>query len=260
MCTLEFEDQRPFYDWLLDALATEGHFPRPLPQQIEFARLNLTYVVLSKRKLIQLVNEGHVEGWDDPRLPTLIGARRRGFTAAGFRRFAERIGVSKADSWIDMSVLEECMRDDLNEAAERRVAVLDPLKLIITNYADGNITAVLAEYMPDSKSGTPGADNYKVMATCTGCRSRTATRPRSASTTASSPTPTPASAARAMRRTSSATSSPTSTPTASASSPRTWSRRSGTPGRKNTSSSNATATSSPTAWTRSPARRCSTAR
>ena len=232
VCTLEFEDQRPFYDWLLDALATEGHFPRPLPQQIEFARLNLTYVVLSKRKLIQLVNEGHVAGWDDPRLPTLIGARRRGFTAAGFRRFAERIGVSKADSWIDMSVLEECMRDDLNEAAERRVAVLDPLKLVLTNYAegeselcqapnhplkpelgkrdmpfgrelwieredfmeepvkgfhrlypgnmvrlrygfvvkctgcekdaDGNITAVLAEYMPDSKSGTPGADNYKV--------------------------------------------------------------------------------------------------
>ncbi|MBS0311674.1 MAG: glutamine--tRNA ligase, partial [Proteobacteria bacterium] len=137
ICTLEFEDQRPFYDWLLDALATEGLFPRPLPQQIEFARLNLTYVVLSKRKLIQLVNEGHVDGWDDPRLPTLVGARRRGFTAAGFRRFAERIGVSKADSWIDMSVLEECMRDDLNEAAERRVAVLDPLKLVITNYPEG---------------------------------------------------------------------------------------------------------------------------
>ena len=232
VCTLEFEDQRPFYDWLLDALADAGHFPRPLPQQIEFARLNLTYVVLSKRKLIQLVNEGHVSGWDDPRLPTLIGARRRGFTAAGFRRFTERIGVSKADSWIDMSVLEECMRDDLNEAAERRVAVLDPLKLVITNYAEGEselcqapnhplkpelgkrdmpfsrelwieredfmeepmkgfhrlfpgnmvrlrygfvvkctgfekdaagtITAVLAEYMPDSRSGTPGADNYKV--------------------------------------------------------------------------------------------------
>jgi len=232
VCTLEFEDQRPFYDWLLDALATEGHFPRPLPQQIEFARLNLTYVVLSKRKLIQLVNEGHVDGWDDPRLPTLVGARRRGFTAAGFRRFAERIGVSKAESWIDMSVLEECMRDDLNEAAQRRVAVLDPLKLVLTNYAegaselcqapnhplepelgkrdmpfsrelwieredfmeepvkgfhrlypgnmvrlrygfvvkctgcekdaDGKVTAVLAEYMPDSKSGTPGADDYKV--------------------------------------------------------------------------------------------------
>ncbi len=232
ICTLEFEAQRPFYDWLLDALAEGGYFPRPLPQQIEFARLNLTYVVLSKRKLIQLVDEGHVAGWDDPRLPTLIGARRRGYTPEGFRRFAERIGVSKADSWIDISVLEECMREHLNEAAERRVAVLDPLKLIITNYpegqselcqapnhplkaelgkrdmpftrelwieredfmetpvkgyhrlypgnmarlrygfviqctgcekdADGNVTAVLAEYLPDSKSGTPGADNYKV--------------------------------------------------------------------------------------------------
>ncbi|CAL93453.1 glutamine--tRNA ligase/YqeY domain fusion protein [Azoarcus olearius] len=232
ICTLEFEDQRPFYDWLLDALASAGHFPRPLPQQIEFARLNLTYVVLSKRKLIQLVDEGHVDGWDDPRLPTLVGARRRGFTAEGFRLFAERIGVTKSDSWIDMSTLEECMREHLNEAAERRVAVLDPLKLVITNYAegaseqchapnhplkpelgkrdmpfgrelwieredfmeepvkgfhrlypgntvrlrygyvvkctgcekdaDGNVTAVLAEYMADSKSGTPGADNYKV--------------------------------------------------------------------------------------------------
>ena len=232
ICTLEFEDQRPFYDWLLDNLAEGGFFSRPVPRQIEFARLNLTYVVLSKRKLIQLVDEKHVAGWDDPRLPTLVGARRRGFTAEGFKRFAERIGVSKADSWIDMSVLEDCMREDLNESAERRVAVLDPLMLVITNYpageterchapnhplhpelgkrdmpfgrelwieredfmetpvkgyhrlypgnmarlrygyvvkctgcekdADGNITAVLCEYLPDSKSGTPGADNYKV--------------------------------------------------------------------------------------------------
>jgi len=232
ICTLEFEDQRPFYEWLLESLADAGMFERPTPQQIEFARLNLTYTVLSKRKLIQLVEEGHVDGWDDPRLPTLVGARRRGFTPEGFRLFAERIGVSKSDSWIDMSVLEECMREHLNEAAERRVAVLDPLKLVITNYpedgeelceapnhplkpelgkrempftrelwieredfmeepvkgfrrlfpgnmvrlrygyvvrctgcekdADGNVTAVFAEYMPDSKSGTPGADNYKV--------------------------------------------------------------------------------------------------
>ena len=232
ICTLEFADQRPFYDWLLDALATAGHFPRPLPQQIEFARLNLTYVVLSKRKLIQLVSEGHVDGWDDPRLPTLIGARRRGFTPEGFRMFAERIGVSKGDAWIDMSVLEECMREHLNDSAPRRVAVLDPLKLVLTNYpaghsepchapnhplkpelgkrempfsselwieredfmeeptkgyhrlypgnmvrlrygyvvkctgcekdAEGNVVKVFAEYMPDSKSGTPGADNYKV--------------------------------------------------------------------------------------------------
>ncbi len=232
ICTLEFEDQRPFYDWLLETLADIGMFARPLPQQIEFARLNLTYMVLSKRKLIQLVDDGHVAGWDDPRLPTLVGARRRGFTPVGFRLFTERIGVSKADSWIDFSVLEECMREHLNDSAERRVAVLDPLKLIITNYpsgkqedceapnhplkpelgkrtmpfgrelwieredfmeapikgfrrlfpgnrvrlrygyvvectgcekdADGNITAVLAEYLPDSKSGTAGADNYKV--------------------------------------------------------------------------------------------------
>ncbi|HTY98707.1 MAG TPA: glutamine--tRNA ligase/YqeY domain fusion protein [Rhodocyclaceae bacterium] len=137
ICTLEFEDQRPFYDWLLERLAEGGLLQRPLPQQIEFARLNLTYVVLSKRKLIQLVEEKHVDGWDDPRLPTLVGARRRGFTPEGFRRFAERIGVSKADSLIDMSVLEECMRDHLNETALRRIAVLDPVKLIIDNYPEG---------------------------------------------------------------------------------------------------------------------------
>ncbi len=232
LCTLEFEDQRPFYDWLLERLAEGGLLARPLPQQIEFARLNLTYAVLSKRKLIQLVQEGHVDGWDDPRLPTLAGARRRGYTPEGFRLFAERIGVAKADSWIDYGVLEECMRDDLNARAERRVAVLDPLKLIIDNYpqgqseeclapnhpqlpklgrralpfsrelwieredfeevppkgyfrlfpgnavrlrygyvvkctgcekdAAGKVVAVHCEYLPDSKSGTPGADAHKV--------------------------------------------------------------------------------------------------
>jgi glutaminyl-tRNA synthetase len=107
---------------------------RPLPQQYEFSRLNLTYVVLSKRKLIQLVEEKHVDGWDDPRMPTLVGARRRGFMPEGFRLFADRIGVSKSDSWIDMSVLEDCMRDTLNESAPRRIVVLDPVKLIIDNY------------------------------------------------------------------------------------------------------------------------------
>jgi glutaminyl-tRNA synthetase len=232
ICTLEFEDQRPFYDWLLGKLADGGLLVRPLPQQIEFSRLNLTYVVLSKRKLIQLVDEKHVDGWDDPRLPTLVGARRRGFTADGFRRFAEMIGVTKADSLIDMSVFEECQREHLNESALRRIAVLDPLKLIIDNYpegqeelceapnhpqkpelgkrpvpfskelwieredfvenppkgyfrlfpgnkvrlrygfviectgcdkdAAGNVTAVHCNYYADSKSGTPGADNYKV--------------------------------------------------------------------------------------------------
>jgi glutaminyl-tRNA synthetase len=110
-----------------------------LPQQIEFARLNLTYVVLSKRRLIQLVEEGHVDGWDDPRMPTLAGARRRGFTPEGFRLFADRIGVAKADSWIELSILEDCMREHLNELASRRIAVLDPVKLIIENYPDGRV-------------------------------------------------------------------------------------------------------------------------
>ena len=232
ICTLEVEDQRPFYDWLLARLAELGCVNTPLPQQIEFARLNLSYVVLSKRKLIQLVEEKHVDGWDDPRLPTLVGARRRGFTPEGFRRFSEMIGVSKSDSWIDISVLEDCQREHLNETAPRRTAVLDPVKLIIDNYpegqeeqclapnhpqkpewgkravafsrelwieredfmeapskgyfrlfpgntvrlrygfvvkcvgaerdTDGNITAVHCDYLPDSKSGTPGSDSYKV--------------------------------------------------------------------------------------------------
>ncbi|HMM54156.1 MAG TPA: glutamine--tRNA ligase/YqeY domain fusion protein [Candidatus Desulfobacillus sp.] len=148
LCTLEFEDQRPFYDWLLERLAEGGLLARPLPQQIEFARLNLTYAVLSKRKLIQLVQEGHVAGWDDPRLPTLAGARRRGYTPEGFRLFAERIGVAKADSWIDYGVLEECMREDLNARAMRRVAVLDPLKLVIDNYPHGQSEECFAPNHP----------------------------------------------------------------------------------------------------------------
>jgi glutaminyl-tRNA synthetase len=232
ICTLEFEDQRPFYDWLLKRLAEGGLLQRPLPQQIEFSRLNLSYVVLSKRKLIQLVEEKHVSGWDDPRMPTIVGARRRGYTPEGFRLFAERIGVSKADSLIDYTLFEDCMREVLNESAERRFAVLDPLKLIVDNYPagrseecfapnhplkpelgkrvlpfgrelwieredfmetpvkgyrrlypgnrvrlrhgfviecsgcdkdeNGRVIAVHGEYLPDSKSGTPGADNYKI--------------------------------------------------------------------------------------------------
>jgi len=137
LCTLEFEDQRPFYDWLLDRLAKDGLIQRPAPQQVEFARLNLTYVVLSKRRLIQLVEDRHVSGWDDPRLPTLAGARRRGYTPEGIRRFAERIGVSKADSWIEYTILEDCMREHLNEIAPRRMVVLDPVKLVIENYPEG---------------------------------------------------------------------------------------------------------------------------
>jgi glutaminyl-tRNA synthetase len=137
ICTLEFEDQRPFYDWLLKRLKESGVFSDPLPKQHEFARLNLTYTVLSKRKLIELVEGNHVSGWDDPRMPTLVGARRRGFTPDGFRLFAERIGVSKSDSWIDYATLEDSMREVLNVSALRRVAVLDPIKLIINNYPEG---------------------------------------------------------------------------------------------------------------------------
>ena len=137
ICTLEFQDHRPLYDWVLARLSEGGKLARPLPQQYEFARLNLTHVLLSKRKLIELVEHHDVDGWDDPRMPTLVGARRRGFTPEGFRLFAERIGVSKSDSWIDMSVLEDCMREDLNARAQRRMAVLDPVRLVIDNYPEG---------------------------------------------------------------------------------------------------------------------------
>ena len=232
ICTLEFEDQRPFYDWILEKLFESGILNQPLPKQYEFARLNLTYVVLSKRKLIELVENNHVTGWDDPRIPTLKGARRRGYTPEGFKLFTERIGVAKADSWIDYSILEDCMREVLNSSAPRRVAVLDPIKLVINNLPDdfeedcfapnhpqnpklgnrtikltkelwiekadfmeepekkffrlfpgnrvrlrygyvvtcigcekdknGNIVKVLCDYIPDTKSGTPGADSIKV--------------------------------------------------------------------------------------------------
>ncbi|HUQ76829.1 MAG TPA: glutamine--tRNA ligase/YqeY domain fusion protein [Burkholderiales bacterium] len=134
LCTLEFEDHRPLYDWFNQRVAEAGFFQLPLSKQIEFARLNLTYVVLSKRKLIQLVEEKHVSGWNDPRMPTLAGARRRGYTPGGFRLLADRIGVSKAHQVIEFSVLEDCMREDLNEIAPRRMAVLDPIKLVIDNY------------------------------------------------------------------------------------------------------------------------------
>ena len=136
ICTLEFEDQRPFYDWLLDKLKTNGLLADPLPKQYEFARLNLTYVVLSKRRLIELVDKKYVAGWDDPRMPTLVGAKRRGYTPEGFKLFTDRIGVAKADSWIDYSILEDAMREVLNTSCDRRIAVLDPIKLIINNYPD----------------------------------------------------------------------------------------------------------------------------
>jgi len=148
ICTLEFEDQRPFYDWLLECLAEGGLLQRPLPQQIEFSRLNLSFVVLSKRKLIQLVDERHVDGWDDPRMPTLVGARRRGYSPEGFRLFAERIGVSKNDSLIDYALFEDAMREVMNESDERRIAVLDPLRLVIDNYPEGQVEECFAPNHP----------------------------------------------------------------------------------------------------------------
>jgi glutaminyl-tRNA synthetase len=148
LCTLEFEDQRPFYDWVLDKIASFGLLQRPLPQQIEFSRLNLTYTVMSKRFLKQLVDEKHVDGWDDPRMPTLVGVKRRGYTPEGIRLFVERVGVSKSDSFIDYSVMEDCQREVLNEIAPRRIAVLDPLKLVIDNWPKGKVDECFAPNHP----------------------------------------------------------------------------------------------------------------
>ncbi len=134
ICTLEFEDQRPFYDWLMDRLCECGLLAAPAPKQYEFSRLNLTYVITSKRKLAQLVNEGKVNGWDDPRMPTIVGLRRRGYTPESLQLFAERIGVTKSDSWIDYSTLEGCLRESLENTAHRAMAVLDPVKLVLTNW------------------------------------------------------------------------------------------------------------------------------
>lgn len=232
LCTLEFEDQRPFYNWILERLVELGQLSDPLPKQYEFSRLNLSYVVTSKRKLRQLVQENHVSGWDDPRMPTLAGLRRRGYSAGAIRLFTDRLGVSKAAQHVDYSLLEQALRDDLDPVADRSVAILDPIELLITNYPEGqselchaprnphnpeagqrefpfsgrlyieredfkeeppkkyfrlfpgntvrlkygyvvrctgcvkdeqgNVTQVLAEYLPDTKSGTPGADSVKV--------------------------------------------------------------------------------------------------
>ncbi len=244
ICTLEFEDQRPFYDWLVDNLAKLGLLQHPNPKQYEFARLNLTYVITSKRKLKALVDEGVVSGWDDPRMPTIAGLRRRGYTPEAIQLFCERIGVSKSDSWIDYSTLDIALRDDLENKAHRGMAVLDPVKLVLSNWdevmgaghlepcslpalphppegtespvrhfklgrevwieredfeevppkgykrlfpgnkvrlkggyviectgcakdADGRVTEVLATVVPDTKSGTPGADSVKVKAAIT---------------------------------------------------------------------------------------------
>jgi len=136
LCTLEFEDQRPFYDWLLERLTEGGLLKAPPPRQYEFARLNLTYVITSKRKLAQLVYDRKVSGWDDPRMPTIVGLRRRGYTPESIQLFADRIGVTKSDSWIDYSTLEGCLREDLENKAHRGMAVLDPVKLVLTNWAE----------------------------------------------------------------------------------------------------------------------------
>ncbi len=148
LCTLEFEDHRPLYDWLLERLAEGGFFDKPLPQQIEFARLNLTYTITSKRKLQELIRGGHVDGWDDPRMTTLAGLRRRGYTPEAIRLFCDRIGVAKADSWVDMGTLELALRDDLEGKASRAVAVLDPLKLVIANWPEGKVETCEAPVHP----------------------------------------------------------------------------------------------------------------
>lgn len=152
ICTLEFEDHRPLYDWFLDQLGVYH------PQQIEFARLNLSHTLLSKRKLIQLVQEGHVKGWDDPRMPTLSGLRRRGYTPEAIRNFCDRIGVAKKESTVDMALLEFCLREDLNKRAQRVMAVLKPLKLVIVNYPENQVEELDAINNPED----PGMGTRKV--------------------------------------------------------------------------------------------------
>ncbi|WP_404360628.1 glutamine--tRNA ligase/YqeY domain fusion protein [Methylotuvimicrobium sp. KM1] len=159
LCTLEFEDHRPLYDWVLDNITIDCH-----PQQIEFARLQLEYSIVSKRKLNQLVTEKYVSGWDDPRMPTLAGLRRAGVTPAAIRDFCERIGITKKDSWIEMAVLENCIREDLNENAPRAMAVLRPLKLIIDNYPDDKVEALeLGNHPQRPELGTRQVEFSKVL-------------------------------------------------------------------------------------------------
>jgi len=149
LCTLEFEDHRPLYDWFIKELEIFA------PRQIEFARLNLNYTIMSKRKLLQLVDSGLVSGWDDPRMPTVSGLRRRGFTPESIRDFSDRIGVAKRDSTVDIALLEHCVREDLNKRANRVMAVLDPLKVVITNYPEGKTEELEAVNNPeDTESGT----------------------------------------------------------------------------------------------------------
>jgi len=148
ICTLEFEIHRPLYNWFLDQIAVDSYRPR----QIEFSRLNLTYTVMSKRKLLRLVNDGLVNGWDDPRMPTICGLRRRGYTPESLRNFAEMIGVAKRDQLIEVSQLEYCLREDLNKKANRVMAVLNPLKVVITNFPDGHVEELEAVNNPEDPS------------------------------------------------------------------------------------------------------------
>ncbi len=152
ICTLEFEDHRPLYDWFLEQLKIHH------PQQIEFARLNLSYTVMSKRKLLELVQQGYVAGWDDPRMPTISGLRRRGFTPESIRDFCERIGVAKKDSTVDMALLEHCLREDLNKRAQRVMAVLRWLRVVIVNYPEGEVEEMEAVNNPED----PGMGKRKV--------------------------------------------------------------------------------------------------
>ncbi|MDH5445593.1 MAG: glutamine--tRNA ligase/YqeY domain fusion protein [Gammaproteobacteria bacterium] len=150
LCTLEFEDHRPLYDWILDNISIDCH-----PRQYEFSRLNLQYTVMSKRKLTELVDEGFVEGWDDPRMPTIAGLRRRGFSPASIRDFCGRIGVTKSDNLVEMGVLEDCIRTDLNTHAPRRMAVLHPLKVVITDYPEDKLEQLdIANHPQDEAMGT----------------------------------------------------------------------------------------------------------
>jgi glutaminyl-tRNA synthetase len=146
ICTLEFEDHRPLYDWFLEQLGVHH------PQQIEFARLNLSYTVMSKRKLLQLVEEGHVNGWDDPRMPTISGLRRRGYTPESIRNFCDRIGLAKRESTVDIALLEYCLREDLNKVAPRVMAVLRPLRVVLENYPEGHVEMLDAENNPEDPS------------------------------------------------------------------------------------------------------------
>ncbi|MDX1968972.1 MAG: glutamine--tRNA ligase/YqeY domain fusion protein [Planctomycetaceae bacterium] len=158
ICTLEFENHRPLYDWFIDVLDLYH------PQQIEFARLNLTYTVMSKRKLLELVQAGTVRGWDDPRMPTIAGIRRRGYTPAGMRAFCEEIGVTKFNGLTDLSVLENAIRADLNKVAPRYMAVLNPLKVVLTNYPEGQVDALDAVNNPEDESqGTRKVPFSKVL-------------------------------------------------------------------------------------------------